>query len=61
MIVSYEQGQRLQSLMHDADYFVSNVNLNADELFLLYHGVVTDVSKILSHSHHRFCVGVTNE
>ena len=59
--VSYEQRQRLQSLMHDADYFVSNVNLNAGELFLLYHEVITDVSKILSHSHHRFCVGVTNE
>ena len=57
--ISYEHRKALYDVMDDMDVYIGSINISEVELFNLYSDCITELTKLLGHSHYRFC-GVAN-
>eukprot|EP01084_Bolivina_argentea_P169697 294150_1 len=46
--ISYREKDQLSNIMNDINYFINNINMNENELFMLYHGSINELMRLLT-------------
>ena len=53
--LGHEHKENLDILMSNLNDFVNTVNITKEDLFGIYHVVLNELTKLMSHSFYRFC------